>query len=278
MHFFPDDPPDSIARKALRVNLSDLAAKGATPLGYLLSLALPDTTGPRAGSRTSPRASPATRSATASRCSAATPPAPPGATVISITAFGLVPKGRMVRRSGARAGDLVFVSGTIGDAALGLLVRLGKLAAAAKATRHLLDRYLHPEPRVALGAGDPALRDGAMDVSDGLVGDLGHICKASGVGAEIEAEAVPLSPAARSVIGKDEALLRTALTGGDDYEVLATVPPRSASAFERAAGKAGMAVTRIGQMTAGKPAVTVLGPNGKPLRFQRGSFDHFRSG
>jgi len=275
IHFFADDPPRSIASKALRVNLSDLAAKGAVPVGYLLSLALkPDWTeawiaGFAAGlAADQERFGVTLFGGDTSRAS--------GGTVVSIAAVGRIPTGRIVRRNGARAGDAVFVSGTIGDAALGLRIRLGTLDAmpAGGAADHLLDRYLHPQPRIALAAIVRDFANASMDVSDGLVGDLGHICRQSRVRAEIDVAAVPLSAGARALLGADPTALETALTGGDDYEILATVPEARAAAFAEASALAGVPVTRIGRIAEGEAGVTVVGPHG-PISFGHTSHVHF---
>ncbi len=199
IHFFADDPPESVAKKALRVNLSDLAAKGAAPFGYLVSLGLPKTWEERwvAGFARGLKADQVRYEVTllggdTIRAS--------GGITVSVTALGRIPKGQFITRGGARPGDAVFVSGTIGDAALGLLLRLGRLdAGEGRAARHLTDRYLHPQPRLTLA---PVLRrhaTSAMDVSDGLVGDLAHICAVSRVGAEIESALVPLSAGGAAV-------------------------------------------------------------------------------
>jgi thiamine-monophosphate kinase len=256
VHFFPDDPPASIAQKALRVNLSDLAAKGAEPVGYLLSLALPSnwTEDWLAGFARGLRADQKRYGVTllggdTIRAS--------GGVTINITALGRIPKGTIVTRGGARAGDLVFVSGTIGDAALGLAIRQGSIDVDTKTARPLLDRYLHPRPRMAIA---PVLREyatAAMDISDGLLGDLAHICDVSRVGAEVDADSVPLSPAARRLIARDESHLERVLTGGDDYEVLATVPRRRVDRFVRAARHVGVRLTCIGQ-TMAKPGIPTV--------------------
>lgn len=278
VHFFPDDPAGSIARKALGVNLSDLAAKGADPAGFLLSLALPpDWTeewlegfakglGQAAGEGACPLLGGDTVKT-------------PGPLTLSITALGTVPAGGMVPRTGARPGDLLYASGTIGDAALGLAMRLAPdapwVAAIAPEHRdHLRERYLHPRPRQALV---PALRAAAsagMDVSDGLVGDLAKMMRACGAGASLDLDAVPLSAAARAAIASAPDLLGTAVTGGDDYEILAAVPPAQALAFEAMALQSGMAVTRLGMVTPGPGEVMVL-RNGKPVPMGRGSYSHF---
>ena len=280
VHFFADDPPESIARKALGVNLSDLAAKGSTPLGFLLAIALPpDWTDAWLAAFTRALAEAAQTSA----CPliGGDTVSTPGPLVLSITALGVVPQGGMVRRTGARAGDAIFVSGTIGDGALGLQVRIadrtqgaswvGALDPAFRA--HLRDRYWHPVPRLGLAT---ALRQahGAMDVSDGLVGDCGKMLRVSGVSGTIEVERVPLSPAARAAVDLDPSLIETVLTGGDDYEVLASVPPHQAAAFEAAALAAGIVVTRIGEVTAGTAPLVVLDTVGTPMTFRRNAFSH----
>ena len=275
VHFFADDPPASVARKALRVNLSDLAAKGATPFAYLLSLALPEdwTESWLAGFARGLKADQERYGITliggdTIRAS--------GGLTLSVTALGRVPKGRMVTRAGARPGDQIFVSGTIGDAALGLGLRLGRIAAGeGRGTKHLIDRYLHPEPRMALATVLRRHASSAMDVSDGLVGDLGHICDVSGVGAAIEAALVPLSPAARRMLAGDRGLMRTIVTGGDDYEILATVSGSAAPRFAEAAHEAGVPVTRIGRIVDGKGPPLVLDAGGRPIRLDGAGHTHF---
>lgn len=270
IHFFADDPPASIARKALRVNLSDLAAKGAEPFGYLLSLALPENWTEAWLKKFAAGLAGDQKTFGISLLGGDTTKASGGLT-IAITALGRIPKGRMVLRSGAKPGDAIFVSCTIGDGALGLKVRGTK----GKGVAHLVDRYLHPRPRVTLA---PVLRDyanAAMDVSDGLVGDLGHICDASGVGAEINAQDVPLSPAAAAMLLADSKWLPTILSGGDDYEILATVPERSASAFAADADSADVSVTRIGRIVAGKGPPVVRDSAGKLIKLATASHTHF---
>src|SRR5580704_7148056 len=190
VHFFPDDPPDMIAKKALRVNLSDLAAKGASPAGFLLSLALPRTVG---GDWLEAFARGLGEDVQAYDCPllGGDTDRTPGPVTISIAAFGLLPCGTMVRRSGARPGDLVVVTGTIGDAALGLLVRrdpdtAGRWRLDHRQRDHLIGRYLLPQPRNAVAEALRQHASAAMDVSDGLVGDLGKLCAVSGMAADIE--------------------------------------------------------------------------------------------
>lgn len=278
VHFFPDDPPGSIARKALGVNLSDLAAKGAEPAGFLLSLALPADWTP---DWLEAFAAGLGRAASEGRCPllGGDTVGTPGPLTLSITALGTVPTGRMVPRTGARPGDFVYVSGTIGDGVLGLRLRQAPDAPWALALQdaerhHLGDRFLHPRPRLALAPALRATASGAMDVSDGLVGDLAKMMRASGTGATLDLDAVPLSEAARSAVAADPDLLVAAVTGGDDYEILATIPPAAAGEFEAAALQSGMAVTRLGVVTPAAGEVMVL-RNGQPVPLGRGSYSHF---
>ena len=269
VHFFADDPPDAIAAKALRVNLSDLAAKGAAPLGFLLSLALPRNIGEDwlaafargLGEDARVYGCPLLGGDTVTT---------PGPLTLSITALGTVEPGRAPLRTAARPGDALYVSGTIGDAALGLQLRRGRGPSLAPAARDfLLERYLRPQPRMALA---PALRfaRAAMDVSDGLVGDLAKLLRASGTGGVLELARVPFSPAALAWRAAAPEGIEIAVTGGDDYEVLAAVPPEDAAAFEAAAP---VPVQRIG--TVRDRAFEVRGFAGELLEFVRGSYSHF---
>ncbi|HVY20222.1 MAG TPA: thiamine-phosphate kinase [Bauldia sp.] len=270
VHFFVDDPPESIAKKALRVNLSDLAAKGAEPFGYLLSLALPANWTSAWLKRFASGLAVDQKTYGVSLLGGDTTRAAGGLS-IAITALGRVPKGRMVLRSGAKPGDLIFVTGTIGDGALGLRMHGKK----GRGATRLRDRYLHPQPRMALAPVLRAHASAAMDVSDGLVGDLGHICDASKVGAEIGAHEVPLSPAAAAMLLAEPKLLPVILNGGDDYEILATVRASSAVLFARDAEAAGVSVTRIGAVTAGEGPPVVRDSGGKVIRLATGSHTHF---
>jgi thiamine-monophosphate kinase len=277
VHFFPDDPPGNIGRKALRMNLSDLAAKGARPLGFLMSVALP------AGIAEPWIAAFAVglgEDAGHYGCAllGGDTDRTPGPLSVSITAFGALPAGTMVRRSTANAGDSVVVTGTIGDAALGVLLRRApdlaasrRLPGALKA--QLAERYLLPQPRNAVAEAVRQHASAAMDVSDGLAGDLAKLCRASGVAAAIDVARVPLSDAARAVLAAEPALIETILTGGDDYEIVATLAPEKLGAFCDAALKAGVAVTEIGRVTAGQGARFMR--DGNALSFARPSYSHF---
>jgi thiamine-monophosphate kinase len=276
VHFFPDDAAHTVAAKALRVNLSDLAAKGARPLGFLLSLAIPKEIG---DTWLADFANGLRGDAVLFACPlfGGDTDRTPGPVTISIAMFGSVPEGSMVRRAGAKPGDLVFVSGSIGDAALGLAVRKGsgdgwKLSDAQR--QHLVSRYLLPQPRNALAEAVRTHASSAMDVSDGLAGDFAKLCRASNVAADIAVSQVPFSDAAKAVISADAAMLETALTGGDDFEIVCTVPPGKADGFRAAAKAAHVAVSEIGQIAAGEGA-RFKASDGHVLTFKRASFSHF---
>jgi thiamine-monophosphate kinase len=204
----------------------------------------------------------------------------PGPLMVSITAFGRVPEGRMVHRSGARAGDRVMVTGTIGDAALGLDILTGGPVAAAltgepAAKEMLVSRYRVPQPRNALAQ---AVRDhasAAMDVSDGLAGDLTKLCAASGVSADVDAPIVPTSVAAASLLAKGVVGIETLISGGDDYEILCTVPEAQLAAFTQQAGRAGIAVTAIGIVTGERSAPRFLDAQGIEIGLRHLSYSHF---
>lgn len=277
LHFL-DDPPGSIARKALGVNVSDLAAKGADPIGFLLTLALPRDWTEAWLAGFADGLGEAARDWGCPLLGGDTVRASDGLT-LSVFALGDVPAGRMVRRTTAYAGDLVCVTGTIGDAALGLALRTvdgagWKASLSPEHRAHLADRYLHPQPRISLAH---ALRDhatAAMDVSDGLAGDLAKMMRASGVTAVIVAEQVPLSDAARTAIHADAALLDRALTGGDDYEILCTVPEARLDEFHGEANEAGVPLAVIGRVVEGT-GLPVFRQAGIERRFDTGSFSHF---
>ncbi len=277
VHVFPEDPPDAIARRALRVNLSDLAAKGAKPAGFLLAVALPAQTNDEwlaafargLGADAEHYGFPLLGGDTDRT---------PGPLSVSITAFGTLPTGTMVRRSGARPGDVLIVTGTVGDAALGLTLRKDQRAGASLTPAqcsHLLARYLQPEPRTGLAETLRTHASAALDISDGLAGDLAKLCRASGVTALIEVGRVPVSDAARALIAAEPALIERALTGGDDYEILAAVPAGKLDGFCAGAAAAGIAVSEIGRLAAGDAAPEFIGPDRRPLAFQRLSYTHF---
>ncbi|MGV7215704.1 thiamine-phosphate kinase [Bradyrhizobium sp. UFLA05-112] len=278
VHYLASDPPDTIARKALRVNLSDLAAKGATPAGFVLTLALrskddawlkpfADALGEDAKNFTCPLLGGDTVST-------------PGPQMISITAFGRVPLGRMVGRTGAKAGDRIMVTGTIGDAALGLAVLKGDAAAKALASDPaardvVVARYRIPQPRNALAQAVRDCASAAMDVSDGLAGDLAKLCAASGVSATIDTASVPLSAPAAGLVARTAVGIEALLSGGDDYELLCTVPESRCADLIVAGRALGVAVTAIGTIVPGNEAPRFLDGAGRELVLKRLSYSHF---
>lgn len=276
VHFLPADPADLVARKLVRVNLSDLAAKGARPFAIMLAAAFPrgvDLDWLRLFAKGLAEDVAEFGIALIGGDTVATP----GPLTLSLTALGKVERGRAVLRSGAKAGDTVWVSGSIGDGALGLrAARDGWDGLAVEHVTFLAGRYRLPRPRVGLGAGLPGVAHAGMDVSDGLVQDLGHICRASRLGAEIAAAAVPLSPAAQAALQDDHSLLATILTGGDDYELLFTAPQSAAADVLALGRRVGVAVTAIGTMTAGD-GVCVRGEDGRPMPLDRGGWRHFNA-
>ncbi|AWB22107.1 thiamine-phosphate kinase [Methylobacterium currus] len=279
VHYFADDPPASIACKALGVNLSDLAAKGAEPRGFLLTLALSDDWDEAWLAEFCTGLSEAAALASCPLLGGDTVRAA-GPTLLGITALGEVPSGTMVRRSTARIGDRLLVSGSIGDAALGLKLRQKPAAPWGAALSFpvraaLIDRYLHPQARLALA---PALRAharAAMDVSDGLVGDLAKMMRVAGLSAEIEIETIPLSDATRAALAVKPKFLETALTGGDDYEILCAADPAEVPALREAAERAGVPLAEIGTVTEGGGPPVFRAADGAVRHFRTGSFSHF---
>jgi thiamine-monophosphate kinase len=269
VHFLEGDPPGQIAQKLLRVNLSDLAAMGAAPIGYLLALARPRDVEDDwlAAFCAGLAADNATFDISVLGGDTVSTPGP---LTLSLTAIGEVPKGLALLRSGARSGDDIWVSGTLGDAALGLAVLQGTLDVAEPARAYLVERYRLPRPRLALGQALRSLAHAAIDISDGLLADLGHIGETSDLGAEIRADRLPLSAAATGLPGAQDA----ALAGGDDYELLFTAPPSQRDAIEGLAEKLALPLTRIGAMQA-TPGIRVRDATGAEIRPSRTGWQHF---
>lgn len=263
VHFLAGDAPDLIARKLLRRNLSDLAAMGAAPLGYLLTMALPKhiddawlekfALGLKADQLEFGFALFGGDSASSL-----------GGSAFTATLIGHVAKGAALRRNGARPGDAIWVTGTIGDAALGLQARFGKLQ---DRTGFLTARSLLPSPRIGLALA--GIVHAAIDVSDGLVQDLGHLARESGVGAVLESRLVPVSDAA---VEFGDSVLEARLTDGDDYELLLAVPKENAEALARACGD--LRLTRIGEFTEGSE-VEIRDASGGKMTFHKAGWTHF---
>jgi len=278
VHFLPDDPPDLIARKLVRVNLSDLAAKGAEPAFLMLAAAFPHGT-----SRSWLRGFAAGLRQDLDHYGVVLiggdTVATPGPLCLTLTALGRVVAGKGLLRSGAQPGHQIWVSGSLGDAALGLRAIGGALPALDPCHgAALAERYRLPHPRTGLGPRLLGLASAGMDISDGLVQDLGHICRASRVTAEIDATLMPLSAAAAAAVSADQSLLALVLTGGDDYELLFTAPPEAAAAILAAAEAVQVPVARIGHVADadGEAApVTVRGAGGQVLAMEYGGWRHF---
>jgi len=275
-HYLASDPADLIARKMLRVNLSDLAAKGARPLGYLMTTAL-DPAVDEAWIAAFTKGLAEDQKEFGIDLWGGDTTATPGPLALTVTMIGSVPTGRAVRRSGARIGDRILVSGTIGDGYFGLAARRGEYAGLGiDAHRWLAQRYVVPQPRVGLGIAlaERGLLHAAMDVSDGLAADVAHLCRASGCGAEIDVARVPLSEPVAELVADDPSLLQSAITGGDDYELLLAVPADRVGEAKQVANLTGTPLTDIGAVTAA-PDVAFRDRDGTLLAFDRLGFTHF---
>jgi thiamine-monophosphate kinase len=274
VHYLADDPPDLVAQKLLRVNLSDLAAMAAKPLYYLLTTALPKALGCDwlAGFA---RGLAADQARFGVVLLGGDSVAIEGPAVLSLTALGEVAAGAEIRRSGARPGDRIWVSGTIGDACLGLAVLRGAHPELPPKERTMLvGRFRLPEPRTELGPRLAGIADAMIDVSDGLVADLGHICETSGVGAVVELAALPLSPAARRLAAGDPGLLPRLAGGGDDYELLFTAPPAADVRLAALAAELDLRVTAIGRIESGG-RVRLVDREGREIAVASGGYRHF---
>ena len=274
VHFLPEDPPELVAKKALRVNLSDLAAMGADPVGYTLAAMLPQgvaedwIAGFAAGLA-------ADQKEFGLSLIGGDTTATPGPLGVAITIFGRVPKGQAMRRRGARPGDLVAVSGTIGDGALGLDALAGRLPdLGAEDAAQLVARYRLPQPRLHLGRALRGLASAGLDISDGLVADLGHIAALSEVAITIRGDAVPLSAAARAALAGDPARLGRILAGGDDYELALTISRQNSTKLAAIAAATGVPITVIGEVAAGQ-GVRVHDAAGREITPAAGGYAHF---
>jgi thiamine-monophosphate kinase len=272
VHFFRNDPPDGIAKKSLRMSLSDLAAKGAAPIAYLLALSLPDWTD-LAWLEAFARGLGEDQRKFAIALVGGDTTRTPGPLTLAITALGSVPQGTMIRRSGAKAGDIVFVSGTIGDAGGGLQVLKGG-SVRDDACDALVARYRKPLPRLALGLALRGLASAALDVSDGLLADLAHIADTSNVRIEIDAARIPVSPALRMLWGDDQAARIRAATAGDDYEIAFTTSEANRGVVLKAAAAVGVAVSEIGRTLMGEGAA-LLDASGRAIGVPLKGYTHF---
>lgn len=272
-HFFKDDSPYDIARKLVRVNISDLAAKGATPYCCFLALILPNNSNEKwlqeftsglkndleefgcflAGGDTT---------------------AHNGGLVLTLTALGHVPTGKTILRKGAVSGDIIFTTGTIGDSYLGLEILKGNYKILSRqAKEYSQKRYFIPEPRINIGKELLNIATSAADISDGLLADLENICKASNVGAEITLSKIPFSSAALEAINIDNNFLIKAIAGGDDYELIFTAPAHMENKISEISQKTGIKITKIGKITAGY-GVKTIGDNNQSIVINNKGYRH----
>jgi thiamine-monophosphate kinase len=264
VHFRSDDPPDTIAKKALRVNLSDLAAKGVDAIGYLLAISLPNHLDTAWLEMFAKVLADDQKTFGISLYGGDTT-STPGLLTLAVTAFGSVPVGHMIRRDGAKIGDLVFVSGTIGDAGAGLHD--------AK-SEYLVNRYRVPEPRMALGRALRGVASAALDVSDGLLADLGHIADTSKVKIRVESARIPRSAELKAMAGDTLDAIVQAATAGDDYEIAFTAPEATRAEVEAAARDAKTLVTEIGRVEEGA-GVSLIDADGGDVPVTRSGYTHF---
>lgn len=280
VHFPADETAPSVARRLIGVNLSDLAAMGARPLAYAVAIALPRRCGVRWLKAFAGELGHRQRAHGIALIGGDTV-ATDGPLTVSAAAFGDVAKGRELRRSGAKPGDLIYVSGTVGDAALGLKVlQSGIVGLSRRHAKALIGRYRLPRPRVRLGTALVGLASAAIDVSDGLIADLGHVAETSRCTAEIDIDRVPLSAAAHAAIAIDPRLRARALTGGDDYELVFTAKPSKTGAVAALARRLRLPLTPIGRMRRAKGdgaerPVDARDGAGRRVRFDATGYRHF---
>lgn len=268
VHFFPDMPPAALGYKALAVNLSDLAAMGAEPAWMTLALTLPDVDETWLSGFSEGLFEAADYYGIALIGGDTTR----GPRAINITVHGQVPQGKALTRHGAKAGDWIYVTGTLGDSALGLDIIRGAQQASAENKAFLVNRHYCPTPRVLAGQALRSLASSAIDLSDGLISDISHILKAAAVGAIVDVNCIPLSQAMRETVSEEQAL-GYALTGGEDYELLFTVPESQKGALETTLNHTGTKFVRVGQICAGSKLKLQL--NGEPFTPPYYGFEHF---
>lgn len=273
VHFPADATAEQVAEKMLGANLSDLAAMGATPYCYTLAIAWTPAQNTDWISGFAAALQTLQQTFGLSLAGGDTVRTP-GPLTLSVAIFGHVAPGEGLRRAGARAGDLIYVSGTIGDAFLGLQAHRNISSLTGKDRDWVLSRYHKPSPRVALGMAAGHLATAGIDVSDGLLADLSHILSASSVGAAVNISKIPLSAAAKKAIDGGEASVLDLAAGGDDYELIVTVPPAAKKDFVQSAREAGVSVSEIGEITP-DPGLTVTDESGNPIDIQSFGWQHF---
>ena len=272
VHFFSHDPADLIAQKALRVNLSDLAGMGAEPVGYLLALALPKEMPDRdLWVETFASGLEKDQQEFDVLLMGGDTVSTTGPLTVTVTAIGAVKRGKALRRNGAQIGDDIYVSGTLGDSALGLKCLTGDIIPADKA---LIQNYHLPIPRMELGKRLHNVASAVMDISDGLAGDISHICRLSEVGAQISIDLIPISSAAGNILESFSQYKSLIWTGGDDYELLFTAPPKMANEVRQLSSELGLALTKIGQITE-RQGIIFVDSDGQELNQDNQGFRHF---
>ena len=273
VHFLRSDPPATVAKKVLRVNISDFAAKGAIPHAYLLALALPDWPDEAWLERFAEGLAEDQREFSVTLVGGDTDRTP-GALTAAVMLTGFVPQGTVIRRSGAKPGDLVFVTGTVGDAGAGLaLLKSGSPSHDATGD-YLVARYRVPRPRLAFGQRLRGVASAALDVSDGLIADLEHMAEVSRVRIAVDAPRVPLSDELTGLRGRDMPVVAEAATAGDDFEIAFSAPASCRPAIERIAGETNTRVTEIGRVSAGE-GVALLDDSGQVISLDRHGYTHF---
>lgn len=274
IHFLTGTDPHLIAQKAIRTNLSDLAAKGAKPISFSLALGLHEDWDRKWIARFAKGLESDCKQYAITLCGGDTFQSP-GGLVVAVTAYGHINRKNYASRLSASAGDQLYVSGTIGDAALGLSLARKKLKNPGLFQRYLIERYDLPQPRVDAAELVAKYASAAMDISDGFVGDLGKLCKASGKSVSINIDRIPLSPAANAFIKKGQADISQLIAGGDDYELLLTVPKNRKAAFEKAASKGSVDFVLLGEIESGNKGVTIVDETGCAMKFPSRSYVHF---
>lgn len=270
VHFFPDQNPQTIAKKALRTNLSDIAAMGARPYCYQLCLSLPEYNEDWLAKFSAALAEDQDKYGVF--LSGGDTTSTKGALSVSITAFGLVPKGSALKRSGARADDLIFITGHVGDAYCGLQSLRGQMQGVPD---NCVDTYYAPDPPVYFGRKICGLASAALDISDGLIADLAHMAKASHLNAIVELDGVIFSQETQSLLETGAVTKEQLMTGGDDYQLVFTSAPDRVLEIEKTAKDCGVAIQQIGIMQEGDPDVLVLDENGLPIEFETKGWQHF---
>lgn len=273
VHFNRSDPPNTIAKKALRANISDFAAKGATPSVYLLALALPDWPDGHWLEQFAKGLAEDQAEFNVTLAGGDTDRTP-GALTVAVMMTGFVPHGTVIRRSGAKPGDVVFVTGTVGDAGAGLALLKGDSVPRNSGEEYLIARYRVPRPRLAFGRSLRGIATAALDVSDGLIADLGHVAEVSHVRIEVDAVHVPLSDAFIQLRGRDISVIAEAATAGDDYEIAFCARPYCRPLLERIAAETNTRVTEVGRVIAGE-GVALVNEEGHEIKLDRRGYAHF---